>query len=263
MSFVNLYQPPAAPGAIPENELNGPEPYDTNFVFPIHPERLETERVKLTPFVPKVHFEVTWEGIPNQEELFRFYPFTLPTREIFLTFIERFIRQDPKNIVFSIVDKTRPDDAHPEFEGSLAGIIGLLDTSVEQLTTEIGFVMIFPAFQRSHIASNAVGILMKYCLEVPTASPPGLGLRKVQWHCHHNNAGSRRLAERMGFQYEGILRWTTVLPEAMARDGLTESRKGDPAGGKPGRHTISLSACWDDWENGVREKVAQQIDRKI
>ncbi|KAK7685141.1 hypothetical protein QCA50_011504 [Cerrena zonata] len=262
MSFVNLYTPPAAPGPLPENDLYGPEPYDTNFVFPIHPESLETERVRLTPFVPKVHFEAAWEVLSKHEELFRFYPLVLPNRETFLTYMERGVRQNPTNTMFAIIDKTRPDDTHPEFEGSLAGIVGLYDTSAEQLYTEIAFVMIFPAFQRSHVASNAVGILLKYCLEVPTASPPGLGLRRVQWHCHHNNAGSKRLAGRMGFYCEGTLRWHWVLPEALRKDALPEVRKDDPAGGRPGRHTVSLSVCWDDWENGVREKVAQQIDRK-
>lgn len=264
MSFVNLYKASAALESLPEIELYGPEPYDANFCSPIHLESLQTDRIKLTPFVPKVHFEVLWEVLSmKHDELFRFYPFGLPTREIFLTFMERDLRRDPKIAVFAIIDKTRSDAAHPELGGSLAGIIGLFDTSIQQLSTEIGFVMILPEFQRTFVASNAVGLLMKYCLEVPTASPPGLGLRRVQWHCHYNNAGSRRLAERMGFQFEGILRWHWVLSEALGKDALQEKRKDDPAGGKPGRHTVVLSACWDDWENGVREKVQQQIDRRI
>lgn len=264
MSFVNLYKPPTIPGPLSETELYGPVPYDTNFVFPIHPEALQSDRVQVTPFVPRMHFEALWEVLSvKQDELYRFYPFVLPTREIFLTHMERNVRQDPNIVMFAIIDKTRPDAAHPGFGGSLAGIIGLFHTSVDQLSTEIAFVMILPDFQRTFVASNAVGLLMKYCLEVPTSSPPGLGLRRVQWHCHHNNAGSKRLAERMGFQYEGILRWYWVLPEALGKEALTEKREDDPAGGKPGRHTVSLSACWDDWENGVREKVQQQIDRRF
>ena len=262
MSFVNNYKTPPPPAPLAENELYGPDPYDLNFYFPIV-ESIETERIRLIPFIPKLHIDAAWEAIsPKVDELFRYYPFVLPTREAFLTFAERGIRQDKGFVMFLIIDKTRPDEKHPELGGSAAGVVSLCDTSADQLSSEIAFVMIFPEFQRSHVASNAIGALMKYCLDVPTASPPGLGLRRVQWHCHFNNAGSKRLAERMGFATEGLLRWHWVLPEALAKDGLVGVRKGDPAGGKPGRHTWSLSVCWDDWEGGVREKVQAQIDRK-
>ncbi|CAL1702905.1 unnamed protein product [Somion occarium] len=265
MAFTNSYRRPVALGILAEEELLGPDPYDVNFVFPIHPESLETDRIRLIPFIPKVHVKAAWEVLSvHHNELFRFYPFVIPTQDQFLTFMERRVRRDPQNISFAIIDKTRPDNAHPELGGgSLAGLISLFDTSAEQLVTEIAFVMIFPAFQRTHVTSNAVGLLMKYCLDVPTASPPGLGLRRVQWHCHSKNIKSKQLAERVGFRDEGILRWHWVLPKELGADGHVHLRDGDPASGKPGRDTISLSVCWDDWENGGREKVQQQIDRRV
>ena len=262
MSFVNAYSTPT-PTPLRENDLYGPDPYDINFYFPVHVESLETERVRLTPFIPKVHTDAVWEAIsPKVDELFRHYPFVLATREAFLTFVERDARQDKGYVMFVVIDKTLPDVRHPEFGGTVAGLVALRDSSTEQLSSEITFVMIFPKFHRSHVASNAIGVLMKYCLEVPTASPPGLGLRRVLWHCHSGNIGSKRFAERMGFVAEGLLRWHRVLPEALARDGLVGVRKDDPASGKPGRHTWVLSVCWDDWEGGVRDRVQEQIDRK-
>ncbi|KAK7679001.1 hypothetical protein QCA50_017945 [Cerrena zonata] len=265
MVFINLYKPPVVSSPLAENELYGPEPHDVNFVYPLTPESLETERIRLTPFVPRVHMEATWEVLSTEgHELFRYFRFINQTPEVFLTWHERSIRQDPQHIIFVVIDKTFQDEARPEFGGSLAGLIALFGTSVEQLTTEIAFVVTFPAFQRSHVAANAVGVLMKYCLEVPSATVPGLGLRRVKWHCHPKNLRSKGFAEKMGFHYEGILRWHCLLSEFFLRDGEPVWRKDDPPGAKnPGRHTVTLSVCWDDWESGVRENVQKQIDRKV
>ena len=59
MSFVNAYSTPT-PTPLRENDLYGPDPYDINFNFPVHVESLETERVRLTPFIPKVHTDAVW-----------------------------------------------------------------------------------------------------------------------------------------------------------------------------------------------------------
>lgn len=96
----------------------------------------------------------------------------------------------------------------------LAGLMGLFDASVEHQYTEIGYIMILPEFQRTHVNTNALGLLMHYCLDLPADLAkgelkygPGLGLRRVQWQCHADNAPSVRAAERMGFKLEGIIRW--------------------------------------------------------
>ena len=172
------------------------------------------------------------------------------------------VRRDPGNVLFAIIDKTKPDPHHPEFGGgSFAGVTGLYHSSAEQLSTEIAFVVILPAFQRTHVASNVIGVLLQHCLELPTANPPGLGLRRVQWCAHSKNLASVRLAERMGFRNEGVTRWMWVLPSELARDG-EKPREGDEWPEKPGRHTAKLSLCWDDWESGGKENAQKNIDRK-
>ena len=264
MAWVNNYQPPSISDVLPESELYGPTPYDLNFIFPIHQESLESERVKLVPFIPSIHGKHYWEVTSQNPDVWRFYPLVHPTYEATLTFFERFLRRNSGAILFAIIDKTNPDPEHPEFEGgSLAGVIGLFDSSASNLSAEIAHVVVFPEFQRTHVSSNAAGILMKYCFELPTASPPGLGLRRVCWRAHSKNEASRKLAGKMGMKSEGLIRWHWVLPEALARDGNTTLREGDPFYGKPGRDTAQLAAGWDDWENGVRELVQSRMDRKI
>ncbi|OBZ73103.1 hypothetical protein A0H81_06744 [Grifola frondosa] len=205
MSFVNAYKPPSTPSLLPllpESELYGPGPYDINFAYPLHAESLESARVKLTPFVPAEHASTYWAEV----------------------------RRDPHAVLFAVIDKTRADPAHPHWGGSLAGVMGLYNTAPQHLSTEIAFVVVFPAFQRTHVATNAVGLLLRYTLQLPHASPPGLGFRRVQWAAHPANAASIGLAKRMGLKEEGVIRWMWVLPNSPEKEG-NDVREGDAFSG--------------------------------
>jgi len=260
--FTNSYKAPEEPDVLPDSELYGPDPYDVNFPFPIHLQSLQTDRVILTPFIPSIHGQAYWDAVSTNLDLFKFYPFIYEKYEEVLTFFELKFRADPTRIMFAIIDKTRPDPTHPEFGGSLAGVTGLLNTSAQNLSTEIGHVLTFPPFQRTHVTGNAIGVLLKYCLDRTNASPPGLALRRVFWHCHSGNVRSAALAERMGMKREGIMRWHTVLPPKLAANGRKASEH-DPFPDRPGRDTFVLSVCWDEWEEGVRERVQGIIDRTV
>ena len=163
------------------------------------------------------------------------------------------MRGNPANTYFAVLDKTRDD--------ALAGVMGLFHCSATNLCAEIAWIAVLPAFQRTHVASNAVGTLLKYCLESEHASSPGLGLRRVQWVCHWRNVPSATIAERMGFKREGLLRWNIVLPEELSENGNKPGEQ-DKWPERYGRHTLVLSVCWDDWEGGVRELVQKNIDRE-
>ncbi|KAF8907075.1 acyl-CoA N-acyltransferase, partial [Gymnopilus junonius] len=170
--------------------------------------------------------------------------------------IESRIRLNPGYILFTIFDKTKPGtDGHP---GAIAGTLGLINSSEANLSTEIGCIIILPPFQKTHIASNAVGLLLQYALNLPSQQAGALGLRRVFWQANVLNKPSIRLAERMGFKLERILRWDRVLPkgkEAAGAGNGKELREGDPRRECVGRDTAMLSHCWDDWEDSGREKV--------
>jgi len=53
MAYTNSYKEPETPTLLPG--YFGPDPYDINWAFPLHEEALESERVKLTPFIPSLH----------------------------------------------------------------------------------------------------------------------------------------------------------------------------------------------------------------
>lgn len=248
-------------------------PYDVNFCFPVR--ELENGKIKLTPFIPLTHADLLFQGCADHPELFQCLPFGPYDSASDLTkdLIEGRIGSNPSMILYAIIDKTRsphPTPASPSHAPSqvgFAGVIGYLNTCPIHLKTEIGFIIVLPPFQRTHVTTNAVGLLLQYALNLPSTSDsvsfPGLGLRRVQWQANELNAKSIRVAERMGFKMEGILRWDRVLPGGKGKptNGI-EPRANDLKPGMGGRHTAILSICWDDWENGGREEVSRMMARQ-
>lgn len=72
---------------------------------------------------------------------------------------------NPAHYVFAVIDKTRPPS--PEDEGELAGTISYINTSKVNLSSEIGVVIILPEYQRTHVTTNAVGLLLQYAFAPP------------------------------------------------------------------------------------------------
>jgi len=304
MRYINSYKPAAQ--AVPHGYY-GPDPYDINWAFPLHEDTLKSELVILTPFRPSIHVDELWKQIEAHPALQHWLPFEIATKDGLLATIETRLRRDPGAILFAIMAHhanpaggstgTPRPDAHAEQvrqpskapasvakKTTMAGVIALIKASPANLSAEIGWVIVFPAFQRRHVASNAVALLLRYCLELPSASDSdsesanadgavgatrtrtkaavvvGLGLRRVQWFAHAENEASRRTALRMGFREEGTLRWERVIAPGKVGNGIPV-RDGDPLGGaRPSRHSVVLSLCVDDWEEGGgRERVGQWI----
>jgi RimJ/RimL family protein N-acetyltransferase len=261
MSFVNGYKPPPPP-ELPSEEF-GPDPYDLNFCFPIDVSHLESERVKLVPFIPRLHAKIYFDQIRQHPELETWLPSTHNCLADTLLLCER-VRQDSATVAFAVIDKRTPDPNHPEWDGSMAGTLLLLKTVPMNLTTEIGWVVTFPAFQRTYVTSNATGILLRYCLATPEDKPPGLGLRRVQWFANAKNLPSIKTALRLGFKLEGKLRWERIVPADWKSSGNGKAiRVGDPMPDAMSRDSTLLSFCADDWESGGRELVQELMDRTV
>ncbi|TFK78419.1 acyl-CoA N-acyltransferase [Polyporus arcularius HHB13444] len=211
-----------------------------NFCFPIRD--LENDRVKLTPLNPSIHGDAYWAGTHAHPDVYTFLPFgPFPSLAAFLTYIDERWQQSAEYVLWAMLDKA---------SGAFAGICGYINTSAANLSTEIGAVICLPAFQSKGITSAAVALLMQYALLLP--SEGGLGLRRVQWQAHASNERSIGLARKHCFQLEGIIRWQRVL--SGDKPGV-DPREGDSKPGTKGRHTALLSVCWDDWEQGVKEKI--------
>ena len=252
MSFTNSFQ-------FNDTSLDGyygPDPYDINWIAPLHEATLESDRVKLTPFIPSLHAQTYVDKLKTDPDLHRWYPFEHTTLDDVLAKTEIFIRRLPVCITFAIIDKARGD--------ALAGVVSLVNTTPAHLRSEIAWLIVFPEFRRSYVTSNAVGLLLNYCLELPDpppGRPRGLGFRRVEWAGRPENQPSFMVAKRMGFKEECLMRWTWVLPEGAEGNGI-HIRDGDPMSPRPGRHSVMFALCADDWESGGREHVQEMINRR-
>jgi len=227
------------------------DPYDVNSNIPVPP-FLETDRVKVVPFLPSTHAVPFFTACHADPSVERYLPMSWPTIESFYDLLT-FVQADPAYVLFAIIDKTKPN-YDTDLEGSLAGMIGVIKCSPSQLSAELGPVVILPAFQRTFVSSNAIGLTLRYLLD--TSDAGGLGFRRVTWTANPMNAVSIRAAERLGFKYEGTMRWTWVLEADKEGTPAPEER-----GGRKGRDSVLLAMCWDDWEGGVRDLVTKQMDR--
>ncbi|THG95604.1 hypothetical protein EW026_g6082 [Hermanssonia centrifuga] len=134
-----------------------------------------------------------FEASKSYPEIYTWVPFgPFSTKDNFLQWVETRVRIDPAVTLFAVLDKTSPDG-----EEKIAGLIGLLNTSPENLSTEIGFVLTLPPFQRTHVTTHAVGILLFWCLDE-------LGMRRVQWQANEDNEKSWMAAEKLGFTKEMV-----------------------------------------------------------
>ena len=247
MSVINSYKPPVLQ-RVTSTLSDGP--YDLNSNIPIPPS-LETKRVKLVPFLPANHAEAFFAAYSAAPAL-ECYLFTaLPDFPSLLTVLEEY-RTKPDAIFFAILDKTKGTS----LEKSMAGLIGFVHCSPQNLEVEISPVITLPAFQRTFVSSNAVGLMLKYALDLPENG--GIGFRRVVWSANPGNLASVKTAKRMGFTQEGVKRWSWVLP--LGKDGGKAPVDGKRGQGQ-GRDSVVLSMCWDDWEGGGREHVTKVINR--
>ncbi|PFH52969.1 hypothetical protein AMATHDRAFT_1701 [Amanita thiersii Skay4041] len=246
-AYINTYKPPSKGSFKPIYD----DPYDINFVLPI-PEVIETERIKLVPFIPRIHAEAYMAGIRVNPGFAPYFAFTLDTREQLNEFLHGVIQVDPASALFAIIDKSKSE--REDLFKCMAGVVGVLQCSPVTRSVEIGPVVVLPAFQHTYVARNAVGAMLKYWLDVPLQG--GMGFRRVVWTGNPQNGASIGLAEKMGFRREGLLRWTWVVTAVGKPSREVPEERGE--GG--GRDSVILSLCWDDWEGGVRDKVQALID---
>jgi len=121
--------------------------------------------------------------------------------------------------------------------------------------------VILPQFHKTFVATNAIGLLLKYALD--TSQQGALGLRRVQWQANTENDASIRAAKRLGFVVEGVARWQRILPKG--KSGISggqelEEREGGAGGKGEGRHSVILAFCWDDWVK-KREDVMKMMNK--
>ena len=123
----------------------------------------------------------------------------------------------------------------------MAGAIGLLEASAQNLRMKIRRVMGYLAFHCTYVISNAVGVLLRYAPELPDLDTGrgGLGFRPVQWPAHTANIPSHATARHMGMKEACVVGSALVIRERQVMGLRT---------GYPDIVVILLGV--DDWERG-------------
>ncbi|HEY7033627.1 MAG TPA: GNAT family N-acetyltransferase [Thermomicrobiales bacterium] len=103
---------------------------------------------------------------------------------------------------FAIVDRAT---------GRAVGSTSLFDIRPADRGIEIGWTWLGRDAQRTAINTECKYLLLRHCFET-------LGAIRVQLKTHRLNFQSRRAIERIGAQFEGILRNHTIMPDGTYRD---------------------------------------------
>lgn len=97
---------------------------------------------------------------------------------------------DPKSLYYAIKS---------QHDGSIVGMIALLNVVPQHRTLEIGYIMFSPRMQRTTAGTDAIYLLLHTAIDK-------FGYRRVEWKCNSLNAASHRAAQRYGFTFEGTFR---------------------------------------------------------
>lgn len=237
----------------------------SNFCLPIQTP-IFNERVKLVPWETDLHGATFVAETREHADLFAYtpngpFPTVASFREIFEDQDSGLnILTNQEIIFFAVIDKTKPPSPQDE-EGELAGLVGYIFTSANNLSTELGPIVTFPRFQGTHVTKNAVGLLMDYAFT--PADNGGLGLMRLQWICNAANLASMKVAEALGFEKVGLIPWHWRFINGKSQ-GKIGNGKPPPPGSDPDdvwRDTWMYSLAWDLWEKEAREKVEKAMAR--
>jgi hypothetical protein len=120
-------------------------------MMPLHEATLESDRVKLTPFIPSLYARPYADQVKAHPDFHRWYSFDLSNLDNILSNVETVARRNPTAILFAVIDKARGN--------AFAGVIALLTTFPMNLSTELGWLVIFPEFSCVIRPSNHAYIL--------------------------------------------------------------------------------------------------------
>ena len=86
------------------------------------------------------------------------------------------------------------------------GVTSYLRIAPEDGVIEIGNIWFGAALQRTPAATEAIYLLARHAFD-------DLGYRRLEWKTDARNERSRRAADRLGFQFEGIFRQHMVVKD--------------------------------------------------
>ena len=269
----------ATPVDTPLSSLASLPALSTASVFHYEQRRLANGRVALEPFDLALHLGQSVKRLREHPDLLAYMPFPpLDDEDAFVRDVWSYISASPADALYAVRDLSS--------DNSIAGFISLSGTNPMNASTELGIIL-FPEFHHTHVSVNSVGLMLQWLMDPmepvdaavasqdnqgsqdsiqstegahPTTASAarGLGLRRVEWKTHSGNVASRKLADRIGFELEGVCRWERIVQPGkpgLAADGL-QRRNGSPVE-LHGQHMALYSIVWDEWDQKRPHIVAE------
>jgi RimJ/RimL family protein N-acetyltransferase len=151
--------------------------------------------VVLEPLEAVKHAAGLWMLTRESDGLWQYLPYgPFDTYEAFQHDLEEKANSDDP-LFFAILDRQT---------STACGYAALMRIIQVHRCIEVGHVLYSPRLQRSPGATEAMYLLARYVFE-------DLHYRRYEWKCDALNAGSRRAALRLGFQFEGIFRQHMIV----------------------------------------------------
>ena len=168
------------------------------------PVTLEGSIVRLEP-VRRDHAELFWDAAKdNLEDIFRWIPYAMKTREDFRTVIDKAFAEQERgeSVVFATVERS---------SGRVVGSTRFMNIDRANRRVEIGSTWIAPAWQRTAVNTEAKYLMLRHAFEV-------WGCMRVELKTDALNQKSRNAIVRIGAKEEGTLRRHLVTWTGRVRD---------------------------------------------
>ncbi len=171
-------------------------------MLPIEPITLEGRWVRLEPLERR--HEADLAAIASDEEIWRFLPAPLATRDDMHAFVEAALCNQTQGteLPFVIVERAT---------GAVAGSTRLLDIRPAHRAVEIGATWLGRAWWRTVVNSEAKYLLLRHLFET-------LCCLRVSLKTDGLNLRSQRAIERLGARHEGVLRKHMIVQGGRSRD---------------------------------------------
>lgn len=120
-----------------------------------------------------------------------------------------YLREHAHESVTTHSNKTWEEDTEYTWtirvDGTLAGIVGLY--RVANGSADLGFWMV-PDYRGKGLLTEACNAVIEFAFN---ETPQGLGIVRLGWNAYAGNFGSARVAQKLGFQFEGTARLGSAL----------------------------------------------------
>jgi len=155
------------------------------------PVMLTGRRVRMEPLSLERH----WDGLRAfalDPELWRYTITKVDDEADLRRYVETAAREleEGRSLPFATMDVA---------SGRVAGCTRFGSLEPHHRRVEIGWTMVAPEFQRTHVNTEAKYLMLRHAFET-------LKCVRVEFRAHASNDKSRRAMERIGASYEGMLR---------------------------------------------------------